>query len=325
LEFTNSGIITGNGKSTIDYTLSNGAGINQGNSPGTFTGHDFKFQDGSILYAEIGSNQWDKLLAAGNIEFTSNTKVILLNYGNHESQVNAEEIIKTTAGKITVGNSDLNQSMVSSITNNNATITGGTANVVVESAKSSNVDQLQINEINVTEKTVSLKVSGSKTTTPPDPNESSNPGNPIAGTSNLEVLGNVLLEMDSSNKLYQAVASYAGSDQDKLMAALSQLDPVILSVAATQSFDTVQKFVTADNRRSFERLGDIYQRNLAADVGALDTTILGQCDPCDPLCSQKTPVTSGSRRSAAGKINRQPVWKVTTPTLLVLLLVRTNK
>jgi uncharacterized protein with beta-barrel porin domain len=290
LEFTNSGIVTGNGKNTIDYIFSNGAGINPGNSPGTFTGQNFKFQNGSIIYAEIGSTQWDKLVATGNIDFTGNTKVVLLNYGNHEAQVNANNIIET-AGKITVGGSDLAQSMVGDIANNNATISGGGSKVVVESAKSGNVDQLQIEEINVTNKTVSLKVSGSKTTAPPDPTDPSDPsddqGSSVAGTSNLEVLGEVLLAMDSSNALYQAVAGYAGSDQDKLMAALSQLDPAIISVAATQSLDAVQKFVTAGHRRSFERLGDFYQRDLAGQIEALGATVLGQCDPCAPLCGRQ--------------------------------------
>jgi uncharacterized protein with beta-barrel porin domain len=258
--------------------------LNPGIPPGTYTGQGFKFQDGSILYTKIGSDQWDKRVAEGNIEFTGNTKVILLNYGNHEAQVNADNIIETTAGKITVGDSDLNQSMVSTIDNNNATITDGTSQVVVESAKSGNVDQLQINEINVTDKTVSVKITGNKTTTPPPvnpPDNPSYPGNPIFGTSNLEVLGDVLLAIGPSNEIYQAIAGYAGNDQDKLMAALSQLDPVILSVATTQSLDAVQKFITAGHRRSFERLGTIYQSDFSGQfvgqVEAVDATVLGQC------------------------------------------------
>ncbi|MDR2756099.1 MAG: autotransporter domain-containing protein, partial [Planctomycetaceae bacterium] len=258
--------------------------------PGTYTGQGFKFQDGSILYTKIGSDQWDKLVAEGNIEFTGNTKVILLNYGNHEAQVNADNIIETTAGKITVGDSDLNQSMVSTIDNNNATITGGTSQVVVESAKSGNVDQLQINEINVTDKTVSVKITGNKATTPPPVNPPDNPSypdNPIFGTSNLEVLGDVLLAMGPGNEIYQAIAGYAGNDQDKLMAALSQLDPVILSVATTQSLDAVQKFITAGHRRSFERLGTIYQSDFSGQfvgqVEAVGATVLGHA----PLSGQQ--------------------------------------
>ena len=261
-------VVSGNGASHVDFFFSGpGSGVKPGNAMGTFYGNNMTFT-GSTVYIEVGSSDFDKIIASGKIEFLGNTAVVLLDYGDAADSftmnLGGTNGIFQAAKGISVGGDALDQT----------TATTDTANNKVQFAGTSGSVALQSNDFTFTDAWIDengnavFSVGGGDTPKPPAPGVSNN----------VRTLTNAVTKMQlkGGNALTNAIAGYAGASQSQLVEALNELDPVGLSLADIFVQNAVSKF----NRTNYDRLR--YLQNL---YGNGNGTYRGQdCNPCDP-CS----------------------------------------
>jgi outer membrane autotransporter protein len=283
-------ILAGDGNSSLSFVFGSGNGLNPGNSPGTFNVTDATFQSDSTFYVEIGSNEWNKLIASGTVTFEDGAKIVLINFDDHTVDVNATEVVKATNG-IKIGSEDLTSSggQISSVTDNKVTIvdntTTTTATVTVTSAQKNGKDTIIIRGVSTTDGTdLNLTVTGADTTpsTPPgsggpDPTPTLPPvfaGSRAKGQANLKTIQEAIV-YGANNRLISSAAAAAIDIEHFIYDAdiVLQLDPVMNSLGAVQTFDAVQKFTAAGKYRAYNRVDSLRRGG----------TYLGQeCDPCAP-------------------------------------------
>jgi len=233
----------GLGNSAVDFIFNSGSFHAPGNSPATFAAKSVDYKSGSIVYIEAGKNNtWDKVVAEGNINFADGVTIYLLNWdlnGQDAQDVFIADNAGSGTAKIQLGGEDLDQSMVGATNANEVEIVNTSSNtMIVKSIAWNSNDALTINGVTATDTTLGFDVTGTST------------GGPSNLPVNIATLSKVVLLGMPGSDLQNAIGAYAGSDGDKLLAAIAQLDPVALSLGGRITHDTVSRF----NRMNFARL-----------------------------------------------------------------------
>ncbi|MDR0522430.1 MAG: hypothetical protein LBH00_11345, partial [Planctomycetaceae bacterium] len=248
-------VLAGAGKGGMDFIIDATYGLNPGVAspdtlPNTFTGQNFLFNNGSVLYIEIGSTNYDKLVASGNVNFAGKTTIVLLNYGNHSSSVAANNIVSTSSGNgvIQIGSATLSTSSVP-IVDNKAVIsdTSGNNKLTIVSATSGGADVVKINRVTTASDSLSVNIDGVET----------NAAISSKGWANFStLLGNVAPDSDLNAAIQNYTVSTGGEfwNENDIRNAVMQLDPVMVSVGYQQSFGFVQKVTAAGRNRMFNRM-----------------------------------------------------------------------
>ena len=266
-------IVSGNGHQDVDFFFQgSGSGVKPGSGEiGTFQGKSFTF-DGATIYIDVASaTEFDRLVASGNIDFTGANNVVLLNYGNTDQTftMSFADVFQAD-GDTKVGDVALADTVGANVGENEILIADdeGAANSVTFHGG----DQFVLGDVVFDEDgNIMFEIVGQK-------REEPTPQRPTNVSPNVRTLTRVITQMGSNggNALTTAVAAYAGTSQERFVAAMNELDPVNLSLSEIFVQNAVSKF----NRTNYDRL-----RHLQNIYSNGNGTYRGQdCNPCDP-CS----------------------------------------
>ena len=268
-------VVAGLGDTNVDFFFyGTASGIKPGSSPGVFYGNSFTF-DGSTIYIEVGSDDFDRIVASGDITFTGANNVVLINFDNTDQTFTLSfDDIFQAGGDVTVGGDELADTTVRTVGGENEIqIVGEEGYVAFQSATNSDGGaQFVFGEVEVDPETgnVVFGVTGQKEEEPPLPS-------PVSR--NVRTLMQVHNKMffKGGNELSDWLGYYATLGWDDYVEVLNELDPVALSLADV----FVQNAVATFNRTNFDRL-----RFLQASNRKKGKNFHGQ-DPCEAVCGSK--------------------------------------
>ena len=246
-------MLNGNGNRATDFIFNSDSVHAPGNSPGTFYANTVTYQDGSTVYINIGNTDYSRVSATNGIHFAETggkVNIILLNWGDHNATVKANDVFASETDKIYLGGDEINRAAyVIDNNTNTGTVSGQNhGEITVVSAAQGGQDQFQINSIlydDIDSQWLGFDVTGGK---PSSPGQS--PDTQMPTTTN--TIGSVVLFEMGGTDLFNAITGYAdgGVNLDKLEASFAQLDPVALSLGGQITQDAIARF----NRMNFARL-----------------------------------------------------------------------
>jgi outer membrane autotransporter protein len=203
----------------------------------TFQADEIRYDNGSTVYANIGSASYDKIIANA-IRFNDQVNVVLFNLGNHNANVIADDLFSVrddAATGIQLGDDGIELATPGMNANNTAQLVADNgATITFQSGSYSGYDMLVINDLLVGEngRTLGVDVTGMVyDANPPLPWDDPNlPGN-------TRQLANTIINNMYGTWLYSAIAANVGNDLDAFLDMAAALDPAIVSVesAAVQN------------------------------------------------------------------------------------------
>ena len=231
-------------------------------SPQVFQADKINYGDGSTVYVNIGSGDYDKIMANA-IRFADNdneqVNVVLFNLGNHNARVIAEDIFSIRETISSEGDDELSESHettgiqlggdeiasasvnVDAFSNHAELVAENGSKIRFDSGKYGGNDVVTINDILVGTSSQSLGVDVTGMRYEPD-TQTTDPGNdPLPVSANTHRIANAILDNMWGTQLYSAISANAGNDLDTFMGIAASLDPAIASVeSATVQSSTMQ-------------------------------------------------------------------------------------
>ena len=252
-------IVSGSGSRDVDFFFyGKDSGIKPGKAVGNFYGNNLTF-NGSTLYIEVGSDDWDKIIASGDIVFSGGTDVVLINLGyTPDSTSLSFNDIFQAGNEILIGGVELDSALLVDDASHTNRISiaddGGKSNsVTIQSAV--DIDGNEHFEFSNVWQDTTGNIIFSATGN----------GSVKTGTGNYQELRQVYNTMvvNGGNTLTACVHDYADGNYDRFIEAMDELDPVGLSLSEI----FVQNAVVMFNRTNYDRLRALQEIGLAS--GAL--------------------------------------------------------
>jgi uncharacterized protein with beta-barrel porin domain len=290
--------LNGTGSSAVDFIMNSGSWLRPGNSPGIFEANDITFNGGSFIFIEVdfatigAGDGWDQVLAANDINFVDGTTTIYVTNFNGAAgdAVYNADILKSTAGNILVGGEDLSTLSPTGGGTSEVTIAGTGATILIKSTKTAAGDDVvEFDFVDLGHNYLALDITAlvddtdvvDPSTPPVDP---SGPGTPaVKQSSNYDTLLTVVNAMTGTNLNSAVGAAFVagGSTDDALIAIISQLDPVALSLGSGQTEQAIFGF----NNTVFERIRYYTASKTGGVYRGQECDPCGMINPCDPCGS----------------------------------------